>query len=80
VCESTTPIRLSSPFLFVGSVAEGGVNGGGATWSQCRTIIVTYWREKVTSTIRETDDGDEEAEYTGDSVSEDPAGEVRGAE
>jgi len=34
VFESTLPSRLSSPFLLVGSVADGGTKGGGGTCHQ----------------------------------------------
>jgi len=37
---STLPNKLSSPFWFVGSVAEGGVNGAGGTYYQHRHINI----------------------------------------
>jgi hypothetical protein len=38
---STLPSRLSSPFWLVGSVADGGVNGAGGTWTSAIYSIST---------------------------------------
>lgn len=68
---STLPSRLSSPFWFVGSVADGGVNGAGGICTSLsamhpsgdRRFVWAHRREEPPPTAREADDGYSKAHH-----------------
>lgn len=67
----------------MGSVAEGGVNGGGGTYgSVYNTVImrhregVTDRREEISPAIGETDDGHKEAHNPSQGIAKSPADEI----